>query len=261
MNMQKKKVLVASLAVCLVAILSMGTLAWFNAQDEVTNKFEVLSSLTSFKVDVWEEVPDADNDGALDEVGKNALGPHDYTYENVEPNKDYTKVMYVENNSGNALAGQYIKMEVTFTKYSVLYNMVKELTSPQDCATAMLKGANFSPNENGPESWWYDPTDTRCYHYDANEDEATFTFYLKEVLSNGSSVKLFEKVWIPDTMDINDAAALQPEGFQIKAVAYAIQSANIADPNGTSVLDNVLYAFANGYYGNSTGIPDYTVTP
>ena len=41
MKMTKKKVFVASLAVCLVAVLSMGTLAWFTATDSVENIFQV----------------------------------------------------------------------------------------------------------------------------------------------------------------------------------------------------------------------------
>ena len=37
MKMTKKKVFIAALAICLVAIVSMGTLAWFTASDYVTN--------------------------------------------------------------------------------------------------------------------------------------------------------------------------------------------------------------------------------
>ena len=41
MKITKKKVLVAALAICLVAIISSGSLAWFNATDSVTNTFKV----------------------------------------------------------------------------------------------------------------------------------------------------------------------------------------------------------------------------
>ena len=37
MKMTKKKVFVAALAICLIAIISMGTLAWCNATDDITN--------------------------------------------------------------------------------------------------------------------------------------------------------------------------------------------------------------------------------
>ena len=44
MKLTKKKVLLASLAICLVAIISFGTLAWFTADDQVTNTFLVANS-------------------------------------------------------------------------------------------------------------------------------------------------------------------------------------------------------------------------
>lgn len=39
--MKKKKVLIVALVICLLAILSYGTLAWFTAEDEVTNEFTI----------------------------------------------------------------------------------------------------------------------------------------------------------------------------------------------------------------------------
>ena len=67
MKLTKKKVFVSALAICLIAIISMGTLAWFSAQDEVTNKFMIADSDDDtpdeiFSVDVWENTPDGDED-------------------------------------------------------------------------------------------------------------------------------------------------------------------------------------------------------
>ena len=39
MKMNKKKVFTLALAVCLIAILSMSTLAWFNDSDTIVNEF------------------------------------------------------------------------------------------------------------------------------------------------------------------------------------------------------------------------------
>lgn len=65
----KKKVFVAALAVCLVAILSFSTLAWFNDSDSVTNNFYVGGDGTDadkiFNLDVYEQV-DEDKDGVAD---------------------------------------------------------------------------------------------------------------------------------------------------------------------------------------------------
>lgn len=49
--MKKKKVLIVALVICLLAILSYGTLAWFTAEDEVTNEF----TIGSVDIEVKEE--------------------------------------------------------------------------------------------------------------------------------------------------------------------------------------------------------------
>ena len=72
MKLTKKKVFVSALAVCLVVILSFGTLAWFTDTDSVKNDFYMATSNQDpdaiFSVDVWEYVDgDTDNkdqDGA-----------------------------------------------------------------------------------------------------------------------------------------------------------------------------------------------------
>ena len=60
MKITKKKVVVTSIAVCLVAILSMGTLAWFTDSDSATNNFFVTNSDQGadaiFSIDVKENV-------------------------------------------------------------------------------------------------------------------------------------------------------------------------------------------------------------
>ena len=65
--MNKKKIVTVALAVCLIAILSMSTLAWFNASDSVDNDFMFDDSdndgTPNFEVDLFET--DA-NGGAVD---------------------------------------------------------------------------------------------------------------------------------------------------------------------------------------------------
>ena len=58
MKLTKKKVFVAALALSLIAIISVGTLAWFQATDEVTNYFQVSTDdetqKPDFKLDLFE---------------------------------------------------------------------------------------------------------------------------------------------------------------------------------------------------------------
>ena len=103
MKMTKKKVFVTALAGCLVAILSMGSLAWFSAQDSVTNNFYVADSEDNnpddiFSVDVYEKY-DSDGDGNPEEYQKGI------TYDDIlsgstlkfvmgkKPNKSFGKAM------------------------------------------------------------------------------------------------------------------------------------------------------------------------
>ena len=263
MRMTKKKVFVAALAICLIATISMGTLAWFTAQDSVNNNFEVMDSLRNFEVDVW-EIVDSNLDGTLEYIGKNVSGTNGTTYEDVVPGGSYMKEVYVENNSNNALADQYIKMEVTFTNYAALRAMVVDMSDlvegeplPVFDCTAMLEGAYFTTNQNDDAPWWYDETATR---FEGNT--ATYVFYLKKVLKDADDAAcLFKSVKIPETMDINDADYLiKTNGFEINVVAYAIQSANIKDPEGTSVLDHVRYAFGDPWT-NSNSQPGTELYP
>ena len=95
MKMTKKKVFVAALAVCLVATLSAGSLAWFSAQDAVKNEFFVADSKEHtanelFSVDVYEEV-DTDGDGTADTTEDAGL-----EFEDVVPGQTLPKAPVVE---------------------------------------------------------------------------------------------------------------------------------------------------------------------
>lgn len=237
--MSKKKLLSLALVVIMIAILSFSTLAWFTSQDEVTNKFTIHDSLNSFEVDVWEEVK---TDGTtITEVGKGNREDSQpipgATYEKILPEVEYLKTVHVENTSGNVLAGQYIMVEVTFTNYSALEKL-GENNANYDC-TGMLIGNKFSSEKTADVNWWYDTSATT---YDTGANTATYKFYLKSVLEDGEESVLFDKFMLPETMDIDDVAKLA-SGFDIQIVAYAIQSANLKDPAGTTELDNAIYAF------------------
>ena len=105
MKLTKKKVFVSALAICLIAIISMGTLAWFSAQDEVTNNFMIADSDDDtpdeiFSVDVWENTPDGDKD------------QDGYEYTDILPGDTLKKEARVEN-TGHY--DQYVRVTVTIS--------------------------------------------------------------------------------------------------------------------------------------------------
>ena len=126
MKMTKKKVFVVALAVCLIAILSFGTLAWFTDSDSVNNKFMTATSTNQdadkvFNVDIFETVKN-DEDGSIEKViGKDAVGG-DYTYEGVLPGDKLVKAPVVKN---TGIYDQYVRVTVTVsdaTAWETIFN-------------------------------------------------------------------------------------------------------------------------------------------
>ena len=117
--MTKKKIFVLALAVCLLAILSMGTLAWFSDSDSVDNNFYVGDGGENaddiFSVDIWEHV-DSDGDGQPDlYIGKDTDGGS-YDYKEVVPGDMLYKAVNVTNTGSNA---EWIRVSVTVDNASV----------------------------------------------------------------------------------------------------------------------------------------------
>ena len=119
MKMTKKKVFVTALAVCLIAILSMGSLAWFSAQDSVTNNFYVADSEDNnpddiFSVDVYEKY-DSDGDGTPEEYQSGI------TYNDIHPGDELAKDAIVKN-PGHYV--QYIRVIITISDKAVWKSIV-----------------------------------------------------------------------------------------------------------------------------------------
>lgn len=102
MKITKKKVFVSALAVCIVAILSMGSLAWFTDSDDATNKFYVADSTQIpdkiFSIDLMEGV-DTDGDGKKDASvayngDKKNVG---WNYNNIKPGDKLVKEPWIKN--------------------------------------------------------------------------------------------------------------------------------------------------------------------
>lgn len=206
MKLTKKKVFVTALALCLVAIISVGTLAWFQATDEVTNYFQVSTDSEQkpdFKLDLFEH--EADEDGKISdtEVDEN-------TYDNVAPGDKLFKDPTVRND------GQYdmwVRVKVTLNDYAAWEAVLGD-------------GYDFSAILTGVSTdWSLDRstvgTDTLVYYKDAK-------------LAVGDTSTLFTGVEIPGEEFTVDN---MPTEFNLKLVADAIQS----DNTGTSAQA----AFAN----------------
>ena len=204
MRMTKKKVFVAALAVCLVAVLSMGTLAWFSDSDSVTNKFMIADSESDpneiFSVDVWENTPDGDKD------------QDGYEYKDILPGDQLKKEVYVENTGAY---DQYIRVKVTVNNADA---WIAALGNGYDLGTMFL----------GHDETKWTRYEVGEYSSDANGSYYTMVFYLNEKLAPNATVNLFETVEIPSQLTQQQMSFVGGQ-FDLTILAEAVQTENVGD--------------------------------
>ncbi len=203
MKNTKLKVLVITLAVCLLAMGSLGTLAWFTASDEVTNNFLIADSEDDadeiFSINVWEK----DDEG-------NVYDDEGITYPDIQPDDDLYKEVNIEN---TGYYDQYVRATVTITGADVWYDVFDEV---------------FFGLENFATDLSTDFTVDRI-EFNADENTIAYTLYYNNILASGDVVNLFTNININEQLDRFQAAALSGE-FDIKVFAEAVQTANVPGP-------------------------------
>lgn len=219
MKMTKKKVFVAALAVCLVAILSLGTLAWFNATDSVENKFMITDSETDadkvFSVELYET--------KVDENGKPVVPAEttkSNTYDDIAPGDVLSKDPTVEN---TGKYDQWIRVNVT------LSNATNWQSIFTYCGFTQLEEI-FQGYER--DVWQSEGNDQPVI--DATNDTMTFTYYLKDKLTPGDTATLFTAVKIPEKIDQHEIVYINE--FELDIVAEALQADNTGD-NAKAAFD------------------------
>ncbi len=255
MQLTKKKVFSAAFAVCLIAICSMGTLAWFSDTDAVTNKFMVAGSENDnpddiFSVDVWENTPDSDKN------------QNDYEYKEILPGDELKKEVRVENTGSY---DQYVRVKITVTDAKIWQDVydadMVPITEFVDIDLSKLYGVgSYQEGDNFVYYLYYN--DILPYE----DDEAT-----EDVIEDVMVV--FDHAHIAERLTREQAAKLNGGQFDITIEAEAVQTENVIrneDPsddvyeafntvemvNATNdvntvwvdTLDELLAAFANGGY-------------
>lgn len=226
MKMNKKKVFVIALAIALIAILSFGTLAWFNSTDTVTNIFNVATSDEDpdeiFSVDIWEHV-DKDGNDAVSDDEKDQDG---LTFDDIVPGGYYEKTPYVENTG----------------KYDQWVRIVVTVTDAEAWTNALGEGYELDKIFIGhPESNW-----ERVFEPYKDGDTLNYVYYYKNVLKPGDTAMLFKAVQLPGELTQEDIAPLQG-GFELTLRADAIQADAIGDyasGHGVPGVDTAQEAFS-----------------
>lgn len=236
--MNKKKVLIIALAVCLIAILSMSTLAWFNASDEVKNEFMF---------------DDTDGDGTPDfEVTVSETGGDPTTgglkFEHVVPGAVLAKDPTVQNTGDYSM---YTRLVVTLDNASVWIAASEKYSIADDDNRILEEMVDIHTN-------WirYDvPV------YDATANTLTYVYYHNGIVESGvKTAPLFTAVTIPTEPQQDDLRFLDDK-FSITVKADAIQSDNII-PAGTTIVGNEAYtAFSLANWAAGQGYPQPVTTP
>lgn len=208
MKLTKRKVLVLTLAVCLIAIASMSTLAWFTAQDEVTNNFYIANSEDDpdkiFSVDVWED------DTLLDVEGEKKL--NGIEFENILPGDEFFKEVHIENTGSY---DQYIRATITITDAAVWQQVFGErMVALEDFVNYKYEG--------------YAPIHTEVAYYDYENDAFVYQLYYDKAIAAGQEIIVFDTVTINSALDQYQAAELAGS-FEIKVVADAVQVENVGN--------------------------------
>lgn len=210
----KRRTLTLALIVCMVAIIGMGSLAYFQSHKTVTNYFAVagvddptdpsatIDPDTLFSIKL-EETDVSKTDGSKTESGN--------TYTGILPGDVLTKDPTVTNTG----------------KYDA-WVRVNVVVSDAAAWTAACQKHEITNLEN-IFSGYVDADWTR---YDAPAadtaaDTLTYTFYLNKELAPEASAVLFEKMTIPSAFDSDDLSSLAT--FNLEITAEAIQVRNTAD--------------------------------
>lgn len=197
----KKKIFTAAVAICLVAILSCGTLAYFQSTKSITNKFYTASydpenpptADELFSIKVYETAADGseDTDGL--------------EYTDVLPGQELAKDPTVENTGRYAA---YVRLQVTVTNA----NAWEAVFNKYNLELSDLFGSLNTKWEMKEQS------------ADTTNDTVTYVFYLNEELAAGEKSTLFETVNIPAELNVEEMTELAY--FEVQITGDAIQVEN-----------------------------------
>ncbi len=219
MKLNKKKVFVAALAISILAIVSMGSLAWFQASQSVENVFRVSTTddnqTPDFSIVLYENVVDPEtgkmvdtnNDGAIDEKDVTTTGN---TYESLAPGDRLDKNPTVQNTGDY---DQYVRVTVTLQN--------------ADAWVPLLAKYNLTIDD---VIVGYEDAEWRSEIVDEDYTDGTVVnqYYFEGKLVPDATATLFGGIVIPGVFTNDDVKTFEG-GFSMTVVADAIQADNTGD--------------------------------
>lgn len=234
MKTRRNALLLTFCAVLLVVASVMGTIAYLTSTDAVKNTFTVGN--VSIKLDEAKVTEDGKIVEGADRVHEN-----DYK---LLPGLTYTKdpTVTVENGSEES----YVRMKVTFNNAKAIIAMCTDPEFAEDGPTGvenaypLIRMVNFVEANTAkwdgiiPDNMVETEDmlgDAKYFVYDKAADTLTYYFYYTETVAAPTAdvvlPTLFDSIKVPEWVTGDQLKAL--DGFQINAVAEAIQAAGFAN--------------------------------
>ena len=233
MKTRRNALLLTFCAVLLVVASVMGTIAYLTSTDAVKNTFTVGN--VSIKLDEAKVTEDGKIVEGADRVHEN-----DYK---LLPGLTYTKdpTVTVENGSEES----YVRMKVTFNNAKAIIAMCTDPEFAEDGPTGvenaypLIRMVNFVEANTAkwdgiiPDNMVETEDmlgDAKYFVYDKKADTLTYYFYYTQTVAAPTAdvvlPTLFDSIKVPEWVTGDQLKAL--DGFQINAVAEAIQAAGFA---------------------------------
>lgn len=233
MKTRRNALLLTFCAVLLVVASVMGTIAYLTSTDAVKNTFTVGN--VAIKLDEAKVTEDGKIVEGADRVHEN-----DYK---LLPGLTYTKdpTVTVENGSEES----YVRMKVTFNNAKAIIAMCTDPEFAEDGPTGvenaypLIRMVNFVEANTAkwdgiiPDNMVETEDmlgDAKYFVYDKKADTLTYYFYYTETVAAPTAdvvlPTLFDSIKVPEWVTGDQLKAL--DGFQINAVAEAIQAAGFA---------------------------------
>lgn len=227
----KRKALLISLSVALVALMALGfTLAYFTDTEDVSNTFtvgnvEITLDEAKVKKDTSENMVNYVADGT-DRVASNS-------YEGLVPGSRVLKDPSITNVGSNAA---YIRVTIKFNNQDEIYNALGNTPAGMADVVNNLISTGFSYQcawKLGSDGTYGSDSGTADYSGVLNKNEKIFVLYFTNPLAAGTSITLFDGLKVPTSFDNDDmemfknldisitADAIQAEGFNSVSDAFA----------------------------------------
>ena len=226
--MTKRKIMMLSLALCMVAILAIGgTLAYFTDTETATNVFTVGGvDITLFESKVRPEDDAEGFPGYVDDDGADRTVTEN-TYESLLPGSYICKDPTVTN-VGETDA--YIRVSIKHNKQDVIFNAFESeaafLASLQGMSETLPKVEHIDVAWKLSDGTAGANADNRNT-YTLNADEKIYVFWLTDALSTDEYVTLFTGIQIPKDFDEADMQAF--DRLNISIWSDAIQADGFAN--------------------------------